>query len=460
MLRLFLIFSLCCGVSATAQTIHISPAGPILAGDPIGITMTNLPPNAQVTIDARRLIEETPGKVLYRAEATFSADANGQLDLSQAKPVAGSYRTTDIHGLFWSMTPSKVSADAPTEMNQVLLTARVADKAVASAQLRFVGTLPTVKAEEVAIFPGAVFARMPGNQRLPVVIVLGGSEGGSRSAREMALNLAARGFAVLGLPYYSPASYNSQERELPTLPRSFVDIPVDRLNQAHAWLKGRADVDPGRVALLGTSKGAEFALIAASKMDWISSVVAIVPSDVVWHGLGPDVIPADARRSSFSYAGQALPFLPNKDFVQELSGFQSGAEVRYRRPQDKGRAADPAAAVAARIRVENFKGPLLVAGGIEDQMWASGMMAQNIAERRAEAKLETVALIYTDAGHALNGNGWSPTSQYNAGLFKVGGTAEANAKAQAEIWRETLAFLRRTLGLKPDIQTGDRIGMH
>lgn len=88
--------------------------------------------------------------------------------------------------------------------------------------------------------------------------------------------------------------------------------------------------------------------------------MAIVPSDVVWQGWGPDAASPDARRSSFSYAGKALPFVPNKDFLQELSGFQSGNEVRYRRPQDKGRAAHPAAAVAARIRAENFKGPLLV----------------------------------------------------------------------------------------------------
>jgi dienelactone hydrolase len=446
--RLFLLFSLCCSLSATAQTIHISPAGPILAGDPIDIKLTGLPPNAKVTIEAKRLIADTPGKAVYRAEATFAADANGHLDLGQAKPLSGTYRNADIHGLFWSMVPSKDSADAPADMNQVLLTAKLADKAIASAQLRFVDTLPAVKTEEVPNFPGAVFASVPGKQRLPAVIVLGGSEGGAKGVRAMSLNLAARGFAVLALPYYSPASWNNPERELPSLPRSFVDIPVDRLHQAHAWLKGRADVDAARIALYGTSKGAEFALLAASKMDWIRSVVAIVPSDVVWQGWGPDVVPADARRSSFSYAGKALPFVPNKDFVQEMSGFQSGSEVRYRRPYDKGRAADPAAAVAARIHVENFKGPLFVAGGIDDQMWASGMMAQNIAERRAEAQLETVALIYTDAGHALNGSGWSPTSQYNAGLFKVGGTAEANATAQAEVWRETLVFLRRTLGLK------------
>ena len=458
MIRSYLLLLMCCASSTIAQTIHVSPAGPILAGDPVAITLSGLPPQAKVTIDAQRLVNDGAGKVVYRAEATFAADAAGRLDLSQAKPLSGSYQTADKQGLFWSMIPSLAKEGAPTETNQVLLTARVADAVVASAQLRFIATLPAVKAESIEIFPGAVFARMPGNERLPVVIVLGGSEGGSRSVREVALNLAARGFAVLALPYYSPAHYGSPERELPALPASFVDIPVDRLNQARSWLKGRADVDAKRVALYGTSKGAEFALIAASKMDWITSVVAIVPSDVIWQGWGPDVIPVDARRSSFSYAGKALPFVPNKDFMEELSGFQRGTEVRYRRPQDKGRAANPAAAVAARIRVEDFKGPVLVAGGIDDQMWAYGTMAQNIAERRSAAKLETVALIYSDAGHALNGSGWSPTTQYNAGLFKVGGTAEANAKAQEEVWREALAFLRRTLGVKQEPHTGQLTG--
>ena len=72
------------------------------------------------------------------------------------------------------------------------------------------------------------------------------------------------------------------------------------------------------------------------------------------------------------------------------------------------------AAVKARIHVEDFRGPLLVVGGQDDQIWASGMMAQNIAERRAAAGLETVALIFPDAGHALSGTGWMPTTQYNA----------------------------------------------
>jgi hypothetical protein len=101
--------------------------------------------------------------------------------------------------------------------------------------------------------------------------------------------------------------------------------------------------------------------------------------------------------------------------------------------------------VKARIEVERFRGPLLIIGGHDDQVWASGMMAQNIAERRAAAGLETVALIFPEAGHALGNNGWVPTTQYNAGLSKVGGTPQANAAAQARAFPETVAFLKRTL---------------
>jgi dienelactone hydrolase len=90
---------------------------------------------------------------------------------------------------------------------------------------------------------------------------------------------------------------------------------------------------------------------------------------------------------------------------------------------------------------------MLVAGQ-EDQVWNSAMMAHNITERRAEAKLETVSLIYSDAGHAIGGTGYNPTTQYDASPMKIGGTPEGNARAQADAWPKTIAFLKRTLGLK------------
>lgn len=90
----------------------------------------------------------------------------------------------------------------------------------------------------------------------------------------------------------------------------------------------------------------------------------------------------------------------------------------------------------------------MVIGGQDDQVWASGMMAHNIAEKRAEFALETESLIYTDAGHFLSGTGWTQTTQYNASLNKSGGTPEGNARAQADAYPKMIAFLKRTLGVK------------
>lgn len=433
---------LCWFSSAAAQTFQIEPAHPILVGEPLSIRIGGLPADKNVTLTAERTMDasaRTPATpVLYRSRVVFSTP-QGSLDLATAKPLSGSYTDADIRGLFWSMAPVAGGDVGALKPQQVKLTASADGRELASATVEFLDSLPEVKVEQVKEFPGAVFATLPGSARRPAIILLGGSEGGGRVAQRSP-GWASRGFAVLGLPYYSPGS---GEREIPELPAAFADIPVDRLNTAFEWLKQRPEVDASRVALVGGSKGAEFALIAASRFKWITSVVASVPSDVVWEGWGPDVRPG--TRSSFSLDGKPLPFVPYIGFAEEFDGFRIGRDVKMRRFQDRGRAANPAAAVKARIEVEKFRGPLMVIGGHDDQVWASGMMAQNIAERRAGAGLETVALIFPEAGHALSGSGWMPTTQYNVGLSKSGGTPQANAAAQARAFPETIAFLKRTL---------------
>ena len=437
----------CLGIpSAAAQTFQIEPGNPVLVGEPVSIRLENLPVGKDVTLVAERIIlpvsDPSAAPVLYRSQAVFSAP-HGSLDLAMAKPQSGSYADADVRGLFWSMAPVEGGNVGALKPMQVKLTASVDARVLTSALIEFIDVLPAVKVEAVNEFPGAVFATLPGTARRPAIVVFGGSEGGARTARD-APRYASRGFAVLGLPYYSPARGPTRERELPELPAAFADIPVERLNAVFEWLKRRPDVDSSRVALLGTSKGAEFVLIAASHFSWITSVVAIAPTDVVWEGWGPGVEPG--KRSSFALNGKPLPFVPYVDFEEEFAGYGIGRDVKMRRFQDKGRAANPAAAVNARIKVENFRGPLMVIGGHDDQVWASGMMAQNIAERRAAAGLETVALIFPDAGHALAGTGWMPTTQYDVGLNKSGGTPQATARAQALAFPETIAFLKRTLG--------------
>ena len=442
------------GREASAQQFDVTPAGSVLLGEPVQIALSGLPKNAEITIGARRSVTEFTGdQRTYTSQARYTSSASGGLDLATAAPLAGSsYGRADLRGLFWAMrpvVPASADKSALVPDGEVQLEARQGDSVLARCTLRLQRALPAVQSFPAEPFPGAVYARLPGSVQRPALILLGGSEGGLLITRDAPI-WASRGYAVLALTYYSPAGWSAQgptPPELPALPAAFVDIPVERLEAAREWLARQPGVDTVRIGVMGTSKGAEFALIAAGRMPWIKAVAAIVPSDVVWEGWGPGV--DGGQRASFAWKGQPLDFVPYKDFQKEFAGFATGADVKIRRPQDAGRAANPGRVTAARIRVEDIAVPVLVAGGHDDQIWDSGGMADAIAKRRADRGLDTVALIYPDAGHFLGGTGWSPTTQYNAGISKSGGTPEANARAQAEVFAQTQAFFRRVLGPLP-----------
>jgi dienelactone hydrolase len=312
--------------------------------------------------------------------------------------------------------------------SEVRLAAYANGRLVASATLNIHGWLPSVETRDVPDFPGAVFAATPGTERRPAIILLHGSDGGSGTARVMAPMFASRGYAVLGLPYYSPPDQNGR-RELEALPAAFSEIPVDRLEQARAWLARQPNVDAERIGLWGYSKGAEFALVAAAHFPWVRAVVASAPSDVVWEGWGPNV--SAGTTAGFAYRGQSLPFVPYEYSGSGIYDFMAA-----------GRRAHPDRAAAARIRVESFKGDLLVAGAAKDTTWDSAHMAQNIAERRAEAGLKTTLLIFPDAGHGLTGDPWTPKGEEAA--------AEAESRAQRTMWAETFEFFDRSLRSQPD----------
>jgi dienelactone hydrolase len=435
---------------AWAQRFAVSPAAEFLAGDPVQIVVEGLAPGAELRLRSWRRVAEWDGaQRLYTASARFKADAQGRVDLARAAPLpGGSYDGADLRGLFWSMAPAAQADAAPLPAEgEVRLEALAAEgeRVTATQTLRILNALPDVASREVPTLAGARFFSRPGAGRRPALIVLGGSEGGLRVLRDGPV-WASRGYAVLALPYYSPAAWGPQgplPPEVPALPRAFADIPVDRLEQARAWLAAQPEVEASRIGVMGTSKGAELALLAGTRMPWIGAIVAVVPTDVVWEGWGEGVAPGS--RSSFAWKGEAFAFVPYKGMEQELAGFRTGEKVRIRRPQDQGRIAHPERVAAARIPVERIQAPLLVIGGHDDQVWDSGGMAEAIVKTRAAAGLPTEAVVDREAGHWLGSPGWGPTTQYNAGPSLVGGTPVANARTQARAWAATIDFLARTL---------------
>lgn len=429
--------------AATAQTFEITPRGEVLQGQPVTVRLTGVAPGQTVEIRAERRFGR-PEPTIWRSSATFTADERGRIDLATRQAIDGAYQGVDAAGLFWSMTPTPTAAPEDWRSGEVRLTAAVGEEVIATAMTRLIGAVDTVEAEDIPGFPAARLYYLPGGEPRPVVVVLHGADGGTGASERYGRKLASLGYAVVGLPYYSAdwGEYGPP-KAIADLPGSFIDIRVDQIAELRDRLRGRPEVDADRLALFGGSKGAEFALIAASKYPWITSVVAFAPSDLVWEGWGLETFEAEGTRSSFSYQGRPLPFMPYVGFSEGLLAGPGKADLL--KIHEDGRAAHPDREAAARIRVEDYPGRLMLVAGDADREWRSGQMARNVAASRSAAGRETTLLVYPDAGHDVGGDGWAPTA---GEVARGGGSAEANARAQADAWPRVLAFLEETL--RPD----------
>lgn len=424
--------------AATPPGFRISPAGEVLQGVPVRVRLTGLASGQTVQITAERRFGR-PAAV-HRSSAIFRAGRDGSVDLGRDAPMSGDYQGIDAAGLFWSMAPSDQPLPGDWRTGEVRLSARVDGRVIATGMVRLLGSLPQVVDEAIPGFPAARLYRLPGGGPRPVVVVLHGADGGTGASERYGHKLASQGYAVVGLPYYSPDwGQYGPPKAIAELPGSFIDIRIDQLAELRAWLKTQAGVDAGRIALFGGSKGAEFALIAASKYPWLSGVVAFAPSDLVWEGWGLEMLEAEGTRSSFAFEGKPLPFMPYKGFVD---GLLAGPKADLLKIHDDGRAAHPDREAPARIRIEDFPGRVMLVAGDADREWRSGVMARNLAATRRKAGLQTTLLIYPQAGHDVGGDGWTPTL---GEVERGGGTAAANARAQADAWPRVLDFLRQTL---------------
>ena len=424
----FLLILFCAVPAVTAEAQQINLPAQIVDGVRVTLQVIGLPARTPVTIRAQRI--EASG-AQFTSEASFVSNDAGIVDPAIASSVSGDYRGLDAAGLFWSMRPLTGKTD---QRSRVTITASINGAAVATATAPLFDPATLVETIEVSEFVGARLYRPQGEGRLPVIIVLGGSEGGSSFGRRMGPQLAMLGYAALALPYYNP-SWNNEE--LPGLPTAFVDVPVDRLDAVHRWIRGRPDLDQQRIGIYGVSKGGEFAMIAATRYRWLRAVVGIVPSDVVWEGWGQPAL--DGTLSSFSWRGRPLPFTPYFDIGPTIAALERGEPASLAFAHAQGRRNAPDRAGASRIPVERFAGTMLVAGGERDRTWPSGTMVQAIAERRAAARRKTIALVYPEAGHGLAMTGWEPMN------YPGNQTLIADAAASQAIWQRTKELLEEAM---------------
>lgn len=268
----------------------------------------------------------------------------------------------------------------------------------------------------------AQFIRPEGPGPFPAILILGGSEGGTRGVRAMAAPFAAQGYAVLALSYFRADG----------LPPALDQIPLETFDRGLAWLAAQPSVDARRIGVFGISKGAEAALLVASRHAEIRAVAAGSPSHVVWQGLSQDF----ARRSSWSAGGAPLPFLPYEASRGFVSIFKLYEDALPNLAQISG----------AAIPVERINGPILLISGRADALWPSTAMAEAMVTRlRAHNYRHRVEHVsYPDAGHmAPAPPAIGPTRAEQ--LPMLGGTIEGNDRARAAAWPATICFFREAL---------------
>lgn len=271
------------------------------------------------------------------------------------------------------------------------------------------------------------YLRPNDTQRHRGVIVLGGSDGGIRSAEYLGRRLADHGFVVLALAYF----------DLETLPPTLRDIPLEYFDTAVAWLQRQPNVEPHGIALVGGSRGAELALLIASDNRTVDRVVAYAPSHVVW---GPVEKHPPRSSSAWTRAGQPLPFLT------PIPQSPSPAPL-YRGTPDFLAALQDTRSAAAAIPIERSAAAILLLSGDDDQLWPSTFMARQLASRLADHRhpYRVEHLSFPGAGHVLT-PGFDPyvtEVKHPLGLtLALGGAPEANRLAQEKSWSSVLQFLR------------------
>lgn len=273
------------------------------------------------------------------------------------------------------------------------------------------------------------FLALPAEPVRSAVLVLSGSSG--QVAVDRARLLAAHGAAALSIRWFGG---RHQPRGICEVPLETFAPALDRLAQLHDHL-----------AIVGVSKGAEAALLLATRDPRIRAVCALAPTSVVWSNIGTGLDRhTEAVRSSWTLDGTPLPFVPYEEPVPLVAD----GPPAYRCWYEHSLLSNTARAVDAAIPVERITGRVVLVAGGDDQVWPSDLFAEQIRARRAAHGLPTEVITSADAGHRVS----LPGEPVPRGGFWMdrGGTPQADAALGEQVW----PVLRELLHLNGSDRTG------
>jgi len=407
------------GCSASAQApaakVTVQPQMSV-ADQPVQIRVTGLADGQQATV---QISSTDAAGVRWQSSAVYRADAAGDIDVSSAQALSGSYSGVSGMGLVWSMQPAKTPALGAYSWGSAPRTFAVAVNAsgvrAASAQFqRTFSQAPLTQQDESLKsdgFIGQYWNAGTSTTRRPAVLVLDGLPGGMPTV--LPGLLAASGYPALGVAYFKE----------PGLPQTLSNIPLEYFAKALTWLARQPGVDPAAIAVLGISRGSEAAqLLGVYYPNLVHAVIASVPSDA-------------ANCSYPSCAGPAWTL--------------HGKPLPYTHDYDSPYPVDNPAAV---IPDQRITGPVFLDCGEADQAWTSCPYAQaSLSQLDAHHDhWAHVLYSYPGAGHGVGS--LVPYEPYGPATVTAEGAVayQADQEADAQLWPHLLSFLASLASSHPN----------
>lgn len=363
--------------------------------------------------------------------------SRGRVALREARPRRGTYRGTETMGAFWSMQPTDLDRlvyDANQRVQSVRLRVVPGDSDTSEASPLAETTVDRRLADPRSTetdHTGPVVGTLvesPTDGPAPGVVLFHGSSGNRPVAP--ARVLAARGFTVLALQYFSP--------EHPGLPDALVEVPVEYADRAVEWLASHETTTDDPVSLGGFSRGGELALLVGTRHE-VGAVVNWVGAGLLFNAvvLGDDLGVSDRSpdTSAWTIGGDPLSHPSREEFDPEMSltdAYRTWLEVT------------PEETVAdAEIPLERIDAPLLFVSAGGDGVWPSRFLLNRAEERldAADYDYRVEHHSYDEAGHGISVPFLPTWPNRPGGPF--GGTLAGTAAAEVDSWPRAVEYFER-----------------
>ncbi|PFH78972.1 hypothetical protein COI81_31050 [Bacillus cereus] len=409
------------------KTVMVSKEISTVLGEPFFIEFSGLESGQNIHIDVKT--RDSANRV-WKSWATSQADINGKLNIATNIPSEGAYQGIDAYELIYGMElvepsfPSYFLQDGMKKLT-ISLCITLEDQVLEEMDITF--DLYQTDVTQIEIqenFSGKFFLPKKLKGPLPAVLVLGGSLGGFNWSEQVANYLASHGYAALAVAYFD---WNGSH----LLPNQLANVPLEPCLDAMKWLANHSTVDANKLGIIGYSKGAELALLLASKLEKVDlqALVTLSPSSHIFAGFSMEEA---LNTSSWSYQGAPVPYLPypkTNHPLYETNLYDLHSEAIKQSSKEIWE--------QARISVEKIESPMLIVTGVQDSTWPSVEMVDTIEVQTSSKLIKKV--ILEEAGHDFT-LPYLPIVTNNDNLQK-----EKIELARRKTWDNVREFLKQTL---------------